>query len=318
MKSSNELIKTYLADLKAALRGADKATIQDALADAEEHLRTALESEGADAEAEATALEAIIKEYGEPSEIAQAYRTWESALPPALADTPAARRAQAASPSETSPAAKSYPGFFGVFADPRAWGGLVYMLISIITGTLYFSWAVTGLSTSLGVMILIIGIPIAILFLLSFRGIAYLEGRLVEALLGERMPRRPYFTDSSLPWIERLKILLSGNATWFSWLYMLLMLPIGIIYFTVMVTLISAAVSFVTSPLGVIYLFANNIPLTFLHFHFFNWVLTPLPAFLISLVFACLGVVVATATMHLARFVGRIHGKFAKALLVSD
>ena len=77
------------------------------------------------------------------------------------------------------------------------------MLISLVTGTLYFSWAVTGLSTSLGVMVLIVGIPIAIIFLLSFRGIAFLEGRLVEALLGERMPSRASFTDSSLSWIER-------------------------------------------------------------------------------------------------------------------
>jgi len=29
-------------------------------------------------------------------------------------------------------------------------------------------------------------------------------------------------------------------------------------------------------------------------------------------------VMIATGCMHLARFVGKIHGKFAKALLVSD
>ncbi len=232
MNTADALIKTYLSDLKNALKGADRATVQDALADAEEHLRTALESAEADAEAEAEAAQAIIKEYGEADEIAQAYKNWEVNLPPALASTPAARRVQ----SQT--ASKTYPGFFGVFADPRAWGGLVYMLISLVTGTLYFSWAVTGLSTSIGIMILIIGIPIAIIFLLSFRGIAFLEGRLVEALLGERMPRRASFTDSSLPWKERLKILLTGKATWLSIIYMILMLPLGIIYFSVSVTLI--------------------------------------------------------------------------------
>ena len=52
MRTADELIRIYIQDLKAALKGADKATIQDALADAEEHLRTALESEGAEAEAE--------------------------------------------------------------------------------------------------------------------------------------------------------------------------------------------------------------------------------------------------------------------------
>ena len=311
MKTADALIKTYLADLKTALRGSDKATIQDALADAEEHLRTALDSEGPGAEAEAGALAAIIKEYGEPAEIAQAYRNWEAALPPALTATPAARRAPVASANGTSPAAKTYSGFFGVYADPTAWGGLVYMLISIITGTLYFSWAVTGLSTSLGVMILIIGIPITILFLLSFRGVAFLEGRLVEALLGERMPRRAAFTDSSLPWKERLKILLTGKATWLSWLYMILMLPLGIIYFTAVVTLVTLSLALIVSPV-LSYVF--NIPFgTYIDGN----VIWQLPEYLTPLLSA-LGVALATCTMHVARWAGKVHGKFAKALLVSD
>lgn len=310
MRTANELILTYLQDLKAALKGADKATIQDALADAEEHLRTALESEGVETEAESEAIQAIIQEYGEAEEIAQAYKNWEVSLPPALAATPAARRV-AVSANGSGPAAKKYPGFFGVYADPRTWGGLVYMLISLITGTLYFSWAVTGLSTSIGVMILIIGIPVAIIFLLSFRGIAFLEGRLVEALLGERMPRRASFTDSSLPWKERLKILLTGKATWLSFIYMILMLPLGIIYFTAMVTLISVSLALVASPI-LSYVF--NIPIGTVYNGDVIW---QLPEYLTPL-FSVLGVVLATATMHIARWVGKIHGKFAKALLVSD
>jgi len=280
VKTADELIQSYLSDLKSALKSADRATVQDALADAEEHLRSALETELNEGEgrAENEAIQAIIQKYGEPEEIAGAY---------------------------------AYPGFFGVYADPRAWGGLVYMLISIVTGTIYFSWAVTGLSTSLGVMILIIGIPVTILFLLSFRGIAFLEGRLVEALLGERMPRRASFTDSSLPWKERLKILLTGKATWLSWIYLILMLPIGIIYFTVMVTLISLALACIASPVAA-YVF---------HLPFGSFsngqVIWALPKYLTPLL-AAAGVALATATMHLARWVGRIHGKFAKALLVSD
>ncbi|MCJ7735539.1 MAG: sensor domain-containing protein [Anaerolineales bacterium] len=314
MKTADELIQMYLNDLKASLKGSDKATIQDALADAEEHLRTALETERAEQEGleESEAIIKIITEYGEPDEIAQAYQSWETSLPAALAETPAARRVQ------SNAAARSYPGFFGVFADPRAWGGLVYMLISLVTGTIYFSWAVTGLSTSLGVMILIIGIPITIIFLLSFRGIAFLEGRLVEALLGERMPRRASFTDSSLPWKDRLKILLTGKATWLSIIYMILMLPIGIIYFTVMVTMISLGAGFTAAPAGVIFMLANGWPITFIHTANYSWVLTEPQSVLLSLGLACLGVAILTSTMHIARWIGKVHGKFAKALLVSD
>ncbi len=317
MKTADVLIKDYLAELKSALRGADKATVQDALADAEEHLRTALENTEADAEAEAEAIRAIIQEYGDAEEIAQAYKNWEVNLPPALAATPAARRAGAA---ETNGArqARAYPGFFGVYADPRAWGGLVFMLISIITGSLYFSWAVTGLATSIGVMILIIGIPITIIFLLSFRGVAFLEGRLVEALLGERMPRRASFTDSSLPWKERLKILLTGKTTWLAIIYMVLMLPIGIIYFTVIVTLIALALGLTVSPAAAVVAINMGLPIGTIQSGEIVWQLTNSQAIGITLGLAFLGVVIGTASMHLARFVGRIHGKYAKALLVSD
>ncbi|MFN2282260.1 MAG: sensor domain-containing protein [Anaerolineales bacterium] len=312
MKTTDELIHSYLSDLKAALRGADKATIQDALADAEEHLRTALENEvaGNEGGADGEILQNIIAEYGEPEEIAQAYRSWEAALPPALADTPAARRADSAK--------KSYPGFFGVFADPRAWGGLVYMLISIITGTLYFSWAVTGLATSLGVMVLIIGIPVTIIFLLSFRGIAFLEGRLVESLLGERMPRRASFTDSSLPWKERLKALLLGKATWLSWIYMILMLPLGVIYFSFMVTFLALGLGLALTPVGTIVVLAMGIPLGVVQSGNYIWSLSDPGAVLLSLLFCGLGIFITTGCMHLARWVGKVHGKFAKALLVSD
>ena len=312
MNTADMIIQTYLKDLKSSLRGSDRATIQDALADAEEHLRFALESERSENQEleENAALQKIIAEYGAPTEIAEAYRSWESSLPPALAATPAARRA-AGGTDGGGQNTRSYSGFFGVYADPRAWGGLVYMLISLVTGTIYFSWAVAGLSTSLGVMILIIGVPVTILFLLSFRGIAFLEGRLVEALLGERMPRRASFTDSSLGWKERLKILLTGKATWLSWLYLILMLPLGVIYFTMMVSLIAVALACLASPI-LVYVF--HLPIVTIANGEVVWklqeYLTPL--------LAAAGLALGTGSLHLARFVGQLHGKFAKALLVSD
>jgi hypothetical protein len=156
---------------------------------------------------------------------------------------------------------------------------------------------------------LIIGIPVTILFLLSVRGLAFLEGRLVEAMLGERMPRRASFTDSGLGWIERLKHLLTGRSTWLGLLYMILMLPLGIIYFTVIVALISISVAFIITPIATIFF---NLPFT-IDFDANHTYL--LPAWLTPLV-SVLGLALATGTLHLARWVGKFHGKFAKALLV--
>jgi len=309
MNKSDQTINKYLQELKTALKTADRATAQDALADAEEHLRTALHSElenREEAEPEEV-LDEIIAEYGSPEEIAGAYLNWERASrsparPPTRPET--GEDSTLPSPEETS-----YPGFFGVFADPRAWGSLVYMLISLVTGTLYFSWTTAALSTSLGLMILIIGIPVTILFLLSIRGLAYLEGRLVEALLGERMPRRPAFTDSHLGWWERLKQLLLGKSTWFSIIYLLLMEPLGIIYFTLVVTLLAFSLAFLASPL-IVYVFGQPLVVHIGNeYYLWNW-LTPF--------LAVAGGLLATITLHLARWIGRLHRKFAKALLVSD
>ena len=73
-------ITGYLTQLRAALDGSDAAIIQDALSDAEEHLRSALESVQADQPdtSKGDALQAIIADYGTPEEIAEAYREVEA------------------------------------------------------------------------------------------------------------------------------------------------------------------------------------------------------------------------------------------------
>jgi hypothetical protein len=295
-----ENIEAYLNQLREELAGSDRATIQDALSDAEEHLRTALESalEAQPGVSEAEALAAVVEEYGSPEEVAAAYRDIEDRLPPALAQ-----------PRHVDHR-PFLARFFGVFAEPRAWGALVYVLLSLVTGILYFTWAVAGLSFSLGVMILIIGVPVTVLFLLSVRGIALVEGRLVEALLGIRMPRRPIFSQKNLDWWDRLKSLILGKHTWLSVVYMVLQLPLGIIYFTVFVTLIAISLSCIaTSVLGPVL----NIPvyINFGSTHYY------LPDGLTPLV-AIAGVILMTVTMHLAKLAGRLHGALAKAMLVSD
>ena len=194
------LVEEYLDALKKELKGSDTATIQDALVDAEEHLTTALESarEGQPDIDEADVLGQIIEQYGTPEETATAYKEVERRTFPGLVPATAKKR-------------RSFLGrFFGIYTDPRAWGSLFYMLIAFVTGIVYFSWAVTGLSISISFTIFIFGLPVLLLFLLSVRGVAWIEGRMVEALLGVRMPRRPLFSPQNVKWLERLKTASKG------------------------------------------------------------------------------------------------------------
>src|SRR5690606_21561959 len=96
--------------------------------------------------------------------------------------------------SPPPPARRSLAGrFFGVAADPRAYASLFYMVLAMATGVFYFTWVVTGASVSLGLSITIIGIPLLVLFFGSVRLLSLVEGRIVEVMLGERMPRRPLY-----------------------------------------------------------------------------------------------------------------------------
>jgi len=290
-------IEEYLEQLKTELQGSDTATIQDALSDAEEHLRAALanQREAQPEISEQEALEQVIEHYGSPSETASAYAEVERRTVPQL--------------TRETPKSTSLGNFFSVYTDARAWGALLYMLIAFVTGVFYFTWAVTGFSLSVSVALFIFGLPFALLFFLSVRGLALLEGRLVEGLLGVRMPRRPLFTQQNLKWLDRLKELAMDRHTWFSILYMLIQFVLGTIYFVIFVTVLSFSLSFIATPFiqeifGYGVVMNNNI-----RYYFPTWSY-PL------LIFG--GVFFWTAFMNIARGIGQLHGRMAKSMLVTD
>jgi uncharacterized membrane protein len=292
-------IDGYLDSLKKELKGCDNATIQDALSDAEEHLRTAIDKglEESDKVVEADILSVVIEKYGAPDEIANAYRDIEDRIRPAL------------SRIQVSTNKSIISRFFGIFADAGAWGSLIYMIFALVTGIIYFTWAVTGISIGASMIFLIIGIPIIILFLYSVRGIAFIEGLIIEALLGERMPRRSRFTDKNVKLWDRIKNLLTDRSTWSGILYLVLQLPLGIIYFTVMIVMITVSIANIFTPL--VYVFWN-IPIINIGDVYYDipWILLPL--------MTLVGFLLLTITLHLAKFVGKIHGKYAKVVLVSE
>ncbi len=291
-------VEEYLELLKNELKGSDAATLQDALADAEEHLRVALASlrEKQPDLSDEEALVQVIEHYGSPSETASAYMEVERRTTPQL------RRE---SPKNVS----ALGNFFGVYTDARAWGALLYMLIAFVTGIVYFTWAITGLSLSISFSIFIFGLPFALLFLLSVQGLALLEGRIVEALLGVRMPRRPLFTESGLKWLGRLKLLVLDKHTWLSILYMLIQFVLGTIYFVLFVTILSFSISFIAIPffqeiLGMGAIMNNDIRYSF-----------PIWSYPL-LIFG--GVLLWTGFMNVARSAGQLHGRLAKLMLVTD
>jgi uncharacterized membrane protein len=288
-------IAEYLDQLRGALRGADPALIQDALYDAEDHLRSELaENSG---KSEADVLAKIAMSYGAPEEVAAIYVDKEQQVQQALHAPP-------------PPPRKSALGrFFGVMADPRAYAALFYMLLSLATGIFYFTWAVTGISLSIGLSILIFGIVFAVLFFGTVRVLSLVEGRIIEVMLGERMPRRPAYSDRSQPLRKRVKAMFVDPRTWSTLLYMLLMLPLGVIYFTVVIVGLSLSIVLAVSPIVKVITGWGIININDLH------IAPPLWATPLTFV---IGLIVFVGLLHFARGVGRLQAALAKHLLVKS
>jgi uncharacterized membrane protein len=297
-------IDEYLHALRAALAGADPALIQDALYDAEEHLRAeALAKPGM---AEAELLEHVARTYGAPEEVAAAYRDTEAKVHAAL-QPPIARTVQ--SPNLLT-------RYFSVYADPRAYVSLFFMFLSLVTGIFYFTFAVTGLSLSIGLAILIIGLPFFLGFIGISRVISLAEGRLLEAVSGERMPRRPVHRGAH-GLVARSLEMLKDARTWSTLMYLVVMLPVGVVYFVTAVTGLALGVSFVLLPVLSITQRLGWWP-PWEHDRLIGvspaWIDTP-GGWVFDVVF---GVVILTTLLHVARIVVGAHARAAKTLLVAQ
>src|SRR5690606_27616626 len=247
---------------------------------------------------EAEVIAAVASSYGAPGEVADIYRDTEVKVQTALRPPRPVER-------------KSVLGrFFGVAADPRAYTALFYMVLALATGIFYFLWVVAGISMSSGFAVLIIGIPFIILFFGSVRILSLVEGRLVEVMLGERMPRRPLYSVRGRSIWQRIGDMFTDPRSWSTLLYMLLMLPLGIIYFTIAVTLVSVGVGLAASPLALL-------PGVNMHVWMGGIDLVADAPWLLPLA-AAAGILLLFVTLHLARGIGSLHGQFAKHLLVKS
>lgn len=294
-------IDQYLEQLRAELAGEDPALLQDALYDAEEYLRAELAANPGKPEADV--LELIAATYGAPDEVAAAYRDTEVKVRIAMAPPPRARPASA------------LRRFFGVYGDVRAWTSLFFMLLSLATGLFYFMFAIVGVSLSAGLAILIVGIPFFLGFVGLLRVLALGEGRLIEAMTGERMPRRPVHPGPQRSFVERILAMLRDLRTWTTLAYCVLMLPLGVAYFVIATVGLSVGLAMVVTPIveGA-RLLGLDLPGSIRTDDALVQGVATNPVGLLLL--ALLGMLVLTLLMHVARAVGRGHARLAKALLV--
>jgi uncharacterized membrane protein len=291
-----ETVREYLDQLRRALKGAPAGLVADALADCEEHLNNEI-SQNPNLD-QRQVMASVVETYGTPAEIAEEYRDMEASIagPFPKSDQPEDRRR----------------GFFNVISDPHTYGALLFMLLALPTGIFYFVWMAVGISLTIGFAILIIGVPFALLFIASVRVLSHVEGRIVESLLGVRMPRRlPAASAGDDTIFSRIKDALTDSRTWSSMLYLILRLPLGITYFVI--SIVGITVPLALTGGSVVGLLTNESHIQIDEPYWLSHLMHTAPGLMLA---AFVGVLLFFVMLHVARGIGWVHAKLAEALLV--
>ena len=124
----------------------------------------------------------------------------------------------------------------------------IYLLLSMFVGLTWHVVLATGLTVGVGTLVIWVGVFVLALTLLAWRGGAWLERRWVGAMLGVHIPD-PYrpLPDGSL-W-RRARVLASDPATWKDLAYLVVLFPLGLIWFVVTTTVWTLALGLLTAPL---------------------------------------------------------------------
>ncbi|HVP01936.1 MAG TPA: sensor domain-containing protein [Solirubrobacteraceae bacterium] len=164
--------------------------------------------------------------------------------------------ATATQPAAPAPAPSGGPGARRRLGAQIARDTL-YLVLSLPMGVLAFSLVVAGWSTAISSLVTLIGIPVALLTIFVTRGIAWVERARARIVTGQPVPGS-YRTTLPLhlddwrqgrgTW-ERIKAVVLDPQTWRDTGYELLLLPLGVVGFTVAVAGWSASLGLITAPL---------------------------------------------------------------------
>jgi signal transduction histidine kinase len=132
--------------------------------------------------------------------------------------------------------------------EPRTWAAAAYLVASMAVGIFWFVVLVSGISVGLSLVIVWVGLPILALTMLAWRGGAWLERRWVGLALGARIPE-PYRPLPPGGLLARWLATAADPATWKDFAYLVLLFPLGVVWFVVTVTLWSSALALLTVPI---------------------------------------------------------------------
>ena len=147
--------------------------------------------------------------------------------------------------------------FFGVYTQGKTYSNLLYLILLLPLGIFYFTYAVTCFSTFAGLIPIFVGIPLLFFFLLSLPYLLEIQTWLSSILTGVRIKPDRIKIQKEGTTTEKVKTSLKNKSIYKSFFYYLIAaMPIGIITFTLAVTLISTSVGLMFSWVSLIVEFA--------------------------------------------------------------
>jgi hypothetical protein len=131
----------------------------------------------------------------------------------------------------------------------RSYTNLLYLVLTLPLGTVYFVFLATGLSIGTGLAITVLGLPLVGFTMLASWWLAALERKIAIGLLGAEVPPMgPTPFQSGNGFRYDLQEFLSNRVTWTGMLYLGLKFPLGIFSFVLVTTLIAVSTSFLLVP----------------------------------------------------------------------
>ena len=131
----------------------------------------------------------------------------------------------------------------------RTYSSLGYLLVSLPLGILGFTVVIFGFALGLGLVITLVGIPILVMTLLFVRAFSTFHGRLAWSMLHAPLPRRPAPRAEEGVFWTRLLELTRSRRTWREVVFMILGLPLGIVGFTLAVTVVALMFGGLAQPI---------------------------------------------------------------------
>lgn len=200
---------------------------------------------------------------------------------------------------------------FGPCTDPQTYRNIVFLLVRLPLGIVYFSVFLTGLALGISLMPLIIGIPIlgAVLGFADYVGV--FEAAVFKRLLGVDITHSPVHNPTKEPLVPYLTAVLTDPWSYLLVGYFLASLFVGIGTFIFVVVVFSLGISLAIAPL------AYPLPFTQYDAPHFDWaggrvVVDTLPeALLVSIV----GLMILLAGVHLANALATGYSRLMTALV---